>query len=70
MPTVNKFGVYDGYPVRFSEHGEVLLVCFDGKTWRTPSRKVQVYCFECGVLTEQEFRRIFGDDLPPLPIAT
>jgi len=28
---------------------------------------MQVYCYETAVLSEQEFHRMFGHDLPPLP---
>ena len=28
---------------------------------------MQVYCYETAVLSEQEYHRMFGHDLPPLP---
>jgi hypothetical protein len=61
-----KYGVYDGSPARLADTGEIWV--FGGGTWYIPSRPTQVFCYDCGVLTEQAYRRNFGHyDLPPLP---
>ena len=46
------YGRYDGFPVRLADTGEI-WVCFNG-TWSERSRPTQVFCYEAGVLTEQE----------------
>jgi len=28
---------------------------------------LRVWYYECGLLSEQKYHRLFGDDLPPLP---
>ena len=65
MPTPVKYGIYDGFAARLTSSGEI-WVCFNG-TWCMPSRPMQVYCYECAVLSEAEYHRIFGPSLPPLP---
>jgi hypothetical protein len=60
------YGVYDGYATRLSDDGEI-WTCFDGR-WHVPSRPMQVLCYECAVLSEAEYHRLFDKyDLPPLP---
>ena len=61
-----KFGIYDSMAVRFSHDNGLEIWVFNGSRWLVPSRAMQIYCYECGVLTEQEYHRLFGD-LPPLP---
>jgi hypothetical protein len=56
--------VDDSYAVRFTDTGEV-WVLFDD-TWRKVSRPAQVICYETAVLTEAEYRKLFGS-VPPLP---
>lgn len=68
MPTPKiEYASYDGFPTRLADTGEIWC-CFDGK-WSVPSRPTQVFCYEAGLLTEAEYHRIFGHDLPPLPDA-
>jgi hypothetical protein len=66
MPTP-KYGVYDGFATRFTSDGEIWVLF--GDKWCEPSRPMQVYCYECAVLSEAEYHRIFGPSLPPLPDA-
>jgi hypothetical protein len=69
MPTPVKYGIYDGFAARLTSSGEI-WVCFNG-TWCMPSRPMQVYCYECGLLTERDYLRMFGPasrrPVPPLP---
>jgi hypothetical protein len=69
MTTPIKYGVYDGFPVRFTSDGEI-WVCYDhdGKWHREVSHIAKLICYDIGVLTEQAYHRNFGHrDLPPLP---
>jgi hypothetical protein len=69
-----KYASYDGFPTRLADTGEIWCLfarrdqLLTGK-WSVPSRSMQVFCYEAGLLTEQEYHRIFGHDLPPLPDA-
>ena len=69
------FGVYRGFPTRFSTDTGEVWTCFmhsrsRGRkgTWSQPTRSIQVLVYECGVLTGQKYRQLFGD-VPPLPPA-
>jgi hypothetical protein len=66
-----KYAIYDGFATRLTSDGEIWC-CFDGK-WRVPSRPMQVFCYEAGLLTEQAYLRMFGPTgrcpVPPLPDA-
>ena len=63
---------YDGFPTRLTSNGEIwcLFSRYDQRStgkWCIPSRSMQVYCYEAGVITEAEYHQMFGHDLPPLP---
>ena len=69
------FGVYRGFPTRFSTDTGEVWTCFmhsrsrgRKRTWSQPTRSIQVLVYECGVLTGQKYRQLFGD-VPPLPPA-
>ena len=67
-----KYARYDGFPTRLTSNGEIwcLFSRYDQRStgkWCIPSRPMQVYCYEAGVITEAEYHQMFGHDLPPLP---
>jgi hypothetical protein len=65
-----EYGFYDGFPTRFSSPPSLEIWCLsDDGAWFEPSCPLHVYCYECAVLTEAEFHRLFGHALPPLPDA-
>ena len=62
-----KFGVYEGFPTRFTSDGGIEIWCSsDDGVWFEPSRPLETYMFGTAV-SEAEFHRLF-DKYDPLPL--
>jgi hypothetical protein len=68
MPTPKPlYAIYDFHAVRFVSGRPEAWELWDGGEWHEMDSAVAHH--RAGLLTEQQYHRIFGHDLPPLPDA-